>query len=1100
MVISIGFFFCGILTFYSKASEMIHLPKSFFSGVLFLSSAFALMPNQAISQLEVETNLTLEEYVNDILLGSGIQATNITYTGGTNQLGYMTGAEDVFSINSGLILSCDVAENLECPTDFLTCDGCLGGGFNDPDLLDIANSVPPLIGESFSVNSVNDGCVLEFDFVAAGDTISFNYVFGSDEYETWINTQYNDVFAFFLSGPGITGPYDSPAGFPDGSVNIAGVPDTDPVLPITISSVNSGTNPEYYIDNQGGTDVCINGYTVPFTAMHPVECGETYHIKLAIADGSDTALESIVVLEEGSFESNAVVQIDLSIDVGGPDANTIYEDCGQATLTFERPVETILEIQEMVYIDYGNSVATNGVDYGQPQPDGSLLPLPDSVVFEPFVSIVEFVLVADIDGIDEGPELVEMQIENVAACNGGGLTTYFSFYVAEDPPPFVVEDFFTTICQGDEIEVGPVVTGGYGNYTFDWDCPEGDDEALLLMAPLDDWSCFVTVGDTCDLALNPQTVEVAIEVLEFPPLEIAINEEGPIVLECNGSADISSTASGGDGVYTYTWSDQDGANLWPSWWDPSILTLSTWANADEVFVTLTDGCGFEVVDSIEVEYNIPSIEITVDDEVTVLCNDPFTVAASASGQAPFFYTWLNGNQWLDFDNTLNWQTSTDATLTLQVSDNCGQSEEAIVQITVDAPDVEVSLPQSLVGPCTEVFDVMASVTSGSGGYQYTWYQNGINLNESGSSIDVQLAESSTISVNVDDGCGQSGSASAMVTIDNPPLVIELGPDVYASCIDFTNIPVDIVSGSGAYAYEWSVSGEPYDQGPDITVQSYGTIPISVSVTDGCGGADEDSLVYHIPDIPLGVQMTPSQTICAGDGISLEVEATGGEDGFVYFWPTLDAYGPVQYISPLQSAVYPVVATDICGDAIDTSTNIEVQYLFSDFVASMSETDENLYTFRATPSPEEPFDGAYSYHWDFGDGSTADEPITTHLFDGLSDYTVSLDITSSVGCTNQAYTVVRGPVLLYVPAAFTPNNDGINDGFKVIGSQIMNYEIWVMNRWGELVFHSTSLEDVWVGDVQGGTHYAENGIYNWLIRLKGFNTDAEEYSGTLQLMR
>ena len=60
----------------------------------------------------------------------------------------------------------------------------------------------------------------------------------------------------------------------------------------------------------------------------------------------------------------------------GPEANTIYEDCGQATLTFERPVETILEIQEMVYIDYGNSVATNGVDYGQPQPDGSLLPLP----------------------------------------------------------------------------------------------------------------------------------------------------------------------------------------------------------------------------------------------------------------------------------------------------------------------------------------------------------------------------------------------------------------------------------------------------------------------------------------------------------------------------------------------------------------------------------------------------------------------------------------------------------------------------------------------------------------------------------------------------
>ena len=846
--------------------------------------------------------------------------------------------------------------------------------------------------------------------------------------------------------------------------------------------------------------MCINGYTVPFKAEYPVECGETYHIKLAIADGSDTALESIVVLEEGSFESNAVVQIDLAIDVGGPEANTIYEDCGQATLTFERPVETILEIQEMVYINYGNSEATNGVDYGQPQPDGSLLPLPDSVVFEPFVSVVSFDLVAGIDGIDEGPELVEMQIENVAACNGGGLTTYFTFYVAENPPPFEVSDFSATICQGDEIEVGPIVTGGYGNYTFDWACPEGDDEATLLMSPLDDWSCIVTVGDTCDLADFPVDVEVSIEVLEFPPLAIEINEDGPITLECNGTATITSTASGGDGFYTYTWEDQDGGNLWGSWFDPSQLDLSTWAGADEVFVTLTDGCGFEVQDSIDIEYNIPPIEITVDETVDVLCNDPFTVSASASGTAPFFYTWYNGIQWLDFDATLNWQTSADASLVLEVSDNCGQTESASVEIVVEAPDVEVSLPQELVGPCTEVFDMTANVTSGSGGYTYTWFQNGINMNESGSSVDVQLGESATISVDVNDGCGQSGSASALVTIDNPPLVVELGPDIYASCVDFTNIPVDIVSGAGGYVYDWFVSGEAYDQGSDITLQSYGTVPVSVEVTDGCGGADNDSLVYHIPDIPLSVEITPSTTICAGDGISLEVEAMGGEEGFVYFWPTLNAYGPVQYITPLQSAVYPVIATDICGENIETNSNIEVQYLFSDFVASMSELDENSYTFRATPTPEEPFPGAYSYDWNFGDGNTSDEPLTTHVFDGLSDYTVTLDVTSWVGCTNQAYTVVRGPVLLYVPTAFTPNNDGINDAFKVVGSQIMNYELWIMNRWGETVFHSTSLDDVWIGDVQDGTHYAENGIYNWVIRLKGYNTDAEEYSGTLQLMR
>ena len=1076
-----------------------------FGAIALILSTAICGPSITHAQLEVETGLTLEEYVNDILLGNGIQAFNITYQGGDNQLGYLTGGDDVFSISSGLILSCDVAENLECPDpdELVACDGCLGNGFSDPDLLDIANSVPDLIGGSFSVGSVNDGCVLEFDFIAAGDTVSFDYVFGSDEYETWINTQYNDVFAFFLSGPGITGPYDSPAGFPDGSVNIAGVPNTDPNLPITISSVNSGTNPEYYVDNQGGTDVCINGYTVPFTASYPVECGETYHIKLAIADGSDTAFESIVVLEEGSFESNAVVQIDLSIDVGGPEANTIYEDCGTATLSFERPVETILDIQEMVYINYGNSVATNGVDYGQPQPDGTLLPLPDSVVFAPYVSIVEFELTAAIDGVIEGPELVEMEIENVAACNGGGLTTYFSFYVAEEPPPFEVNGYDTEMCLGDVIELAPLVSGGYGNYTYQWLC-NGEEGAPFLFDPdvAGPWACEIIVGDTCGMPSESAIIEV--EVLQFDPLSVAIDPDA-IVLDCNAIVDVEAIANGGydmaeGGFYEYAWEDQNGTNLFASWFDPSILSVSTGLNADEIFVTVTDACGMEAMDSVEVTYNIPPLVVTVDDTVNVFCNDPFSITASATGEDPFNYTWLDGGTWLGWGNPLNWSTSSDESIVLEVSDMCGQVEAVDIEILVDAPDVIVSLPDGLIGPCTEVFNLQADVTSGSGGYQFSWFQNGINMSENGDNIDVQLSETATITVNVDDGCGQSGSDNAQIVIDNPPLVIELGPDLYQSCIDYTDIEVDVLSGAGDYQYNWFVGGEPYDDDDEITLQSYSTISVGVQVQDGCGGTMDDSLVYHIPDIPIALDVTPSTTICAGDGIWLEALAMGGEEGFVYYWPSLGTYGPTQYIAPTQSATYPVIATDICGDEMDVASTIEVQYLFSDFTVSGTEDNENRYTFRATPNPPEPYEGAYAYDWNFGDGVTSDDPIVVHEFDGLSDYTVTLDVTSWVGCTNQSYTVVRGPVLLYVPTAFTPNNDGINDAFKVVGGQIKDYELWILNRWGEEVFHSTSLDDFWMGDVQGGAHYAENGIYNWIIRLKGFNTDAEEFTGTLQLMR
>ena len=71
--------------------------------------------------------------------------------------------------------------------------------------------------------------------------------FGSSEYFEWENTQYNDVFGFFISGPGISGPYSSPPGFPNGSINIATVPNSNPPLPITISSINNVLNNNYYI-------------------------------------------------------------------------------------------------------------------------------------------------------------------------------------------------------------------------------------------------------------------------------------------------------------------------------------------------------------------------------------------------------------------------------------------------------------------------------------------------------------------------------------------------------------------------------------------------------------------------------------------------------------------------------------------------------------------------------------------------------------------------------------------------------------------------------------------------------------------------------------
>ena len=127
--------------------------------------------------------------------------------------------------------------------------------------------------------------------------------FASEEYLTFVNSSFNDVFAFLISGPGITGPYASPPAFPGGAINIAVVPNTNPVLPVTISTVNDQINSQYYNHDSMTTVSAFNGYTDVFTATAIVQPCNVYHIKLAIADGTDQSYDSGVLFEAGSFDA-----------------------------------------------------------------------------------------------------------------------------------------------------------------------------------------------------------------------------------------------------------------------------------------------------------------------------------------------------------------------------------------------------------------------------------------------------------------------------------------------------------------------------------------------------------------------------------------------------------------------------------------------------------------------------------------------------------------------------------------------------------------------------------------------------------------------------
>lgn len=1037
-----------------------------------------LVTGLTTAQVVVDQTLTPEEYVNDILLGSGIQASNITFTGSEIQLGHMTGGDGTdFPLDAGIVLSTADAENIELPDGFANVP--FGEGVSgDADLLSIANDVPPLIGQNFTVSSVNDLCILEFDFVATGDTMRFNYSFGSDEYLEWVNSTYNDIFAFFLSGPGLSGPYDSPAAFPDGAINIAQLPGTDPALPITISSVNDVTNDEYYIDNFNNNEIAIDGYTVKLEAVAQVECGETYHIKLAIADGSDTALESIVVLEAGSFESNAVVEVDLSIDVGGPDANTIYEDCGEALLTFTRPLETIIDIEEMVLIEYFGT-ATNGVDFTL---------LPDSVIFPPFVEQVSFPIDAFEDGIPEGVETVQLEILNLAACNGGGLTTYFEFLIADEPEPLVVDGYTEEMCIGDTVELEPIITGGYGNFVYDWSTNETT--PTIWVTPVITTTYSVIVGDTCGMPSDG--ADITIEVLDLPPLEVTI-DNGDLTLSCGDFVTVTATAEGGDGIYdNWYWYDQNGDNLF-GW--GNTLWYSTWQGANEIYVDVEDGCGFLATDMIEVDLNVPEMFVDIEEEQSVLCNENFVLDPDVTGgEAPYFYNWYVDGAWTDWQETFSYSTSEDVVITFDVQDNCGQSITMDINITVDSPPVEIDMVPEMTGSCIEVFNIIPDITNGSGGYTYNWTDNGDNLGV-GSTLNFQSDVTTVIDLEVNDQCGQTGYDQITINIVNPPLIVELGDAIDASCIDNTEIFAEILDGSGGYEYTWIVNNQEEGQGDTFTWQSYETVDVVVEVTDGCDGFDQDTITIIIPDIPLELTLSADTAICLGGAAELFAEAAGGEEGFQYWWTELEQFGQNAGVDPLMTSSYEVSATDICGETITGVITVEVQTINSAYTTDyLNETDVQF------TSMEEPECDGCTFIWDFGDGTGSLESDPFHEFDGLDDYPVSLTVVNPIGCTDIAYGSIIAPPLLYIPNAFSPNNDGINDVFQVYGEQLLRYKISIFNRWGELVFESEDVNDVWVGDYQGGDHYVPNGTYTYVVKIKGLNTDAEERSGTVTVLR
>jgi len=264
---------------------------------------FSLITN---AQLNVNNTLySPADLVLSKLIGPGVSVSNVRYNNSipnalinNNQVGfYSTGVTPTnLGLTSGMIMTNGSATGAIGPNN--------AGGNTTPSNTPM-NGDPDL--SQIAALSINNICIIEFDFIPLGPEVKFEYVFGSEEYPEYVGSAFNDVFGFFLSGPGITGP------FSNGAKNIALIPNS--TTPISINNVNAGSNSAYYVSNAGGATIQYDGFTTVLTAKSEVQCGQTYHIKLALADVGDSAFDSGVFFKEGSF---SVPEVNLGGDMVGP--------------------------------------------------------------------------------------------------------------------------------------------------------------------------------------------------------------------------------------------------------------------------------------------------------------------------------------------------------------------------------------------------------------------------------------------------------------------------------------------------------------------------------------------------------------------------------------------------------------------------------------------------------------------------------------------------------------------------------------------------------------------------------------------------------------
>lgn len=506
--------------------------KKYYLYLSILLIAVLLSPVTTRAQITVVPGCTAATLANK-LVGPGVIIISPTLNCPSVANGTFAGPSTL-SFDSGIVLTDGAAQTTGTVTG---CNGPASGFANSANGTPGDAQLSALAGQP-----TNDACVLEFDFRPVGDTVKFDYVFGSEEYTSFTCTIFNDVFGFFISGPG----YASPT-------NIALVPGT--TIPVCINSVNCGPTGggslplctsmgpgspfcAYYVNNSTGATISYDGLTATLTAIAHVTPCDTYHLKIGIADAVDDVLDSGVFLKAGSLSSTSLSIKSLGINPAdtGFDAQYCVRGCNPGMFIFHNngSLNDSITIHYMI-----GGTATNGIDY---------VTIPDSVTI-PAHDSTDTLYIRGLVVPPTGPKVVELYILAPYTCGGlptiidsVALTIYDSLYIHINTPD-------TAICIGQSAYIN---TSADPVLQVLWS-PAATLDNPALVSPTATPSVTTTYtahalypGSGC-----PPSVENIRITVVYPPALNAGPDTQSICLGVPLQLGVTTTPAG---AYTYSWS------------------------------------------------------------------------------------------------------------------------------------------------------------------------------------------------------------------------------------------------------------------------------------------------------------------------------------------------------------------------------------------------------------------------------------------------------------------------------------------------------------------------------------------------------------------